>query len=86
MVLKKACFVIVCIKFVFARFYFKIFSSINKVFLNISDTDICHRVVMHDILCLRLLHKINAGHVDITIDEYHQQSEPRTRAAQRFVV
>ena len=40
MVLKKACFVIVCIKFVFARFHFKMFSSINKVFLNVSDTEI----------------------------------------------
>ena len=76
MVLKKACFVIVCIKFVFARFHFKMFSSINKVFLNVSDTEICLGVVMHEILCLSLPHKINTGHVEITLDEYHQQSEP----------
>ena len=76
MVLKKACFVIVCIKFVFARIHFKMFSSINKVFLNVSDTDIFLGVVMHEILCLSLLHKINTGHVEITLDEYDQQSEP----------
>ena len=76
MVLKKACFVIVCTKFVFAIFHFKMFSSINKVFLNVSVTELCHGVVMHEILCLSLLHKINTDHVDITLDEYHQQSEP----------
>ena len=33
---------------------------------------------------LSLLHKINTGHVDITLDQYIQRSDPRTRAAQRF--
>ena len=33
---------------------------------------------------LSLLHKINSGHVGITIDQYLQRSEHRTREAQRF--
>ena len=33
---------------------------------------------------LSLLHKINPGHVDITVDQYHQWSDPRTRGAQSF--
>ena len=30
------------------------------------------------------LHKINTGHVDITLHQYLQRSDPRTRGAQRF--
>ena len=33
---------------------------------------------------LSRLHKINTGHVDITLDQYLQRSDPRTRGAQRF--
>ena len=33
---------------------------------------------------LSLLHKINTDHVDITLDQYLQRSDPRTWGAQRF--
>ena len=33
---------------------------------------------------LSLLHNINTGHVDITIDQYLQWGDPRTRGAQHF--
>jgi len=33
---------------------------------------------------IRLLHKINTGHVDINIDHYLQRSYPRSRGAQSF--
>ena len=33
---------------------------------------------------LSLLHNINTSHVDITIDQYLQRSDPRTRGAQHF--
>jgi len=31
-----------------------------------------------------LLHKINTGHVDITLDQFLQRSDPKTRGVQRF--
>ena len=34
--------------------------------------------------CLSLLHKINTSHVDNTIDQHLQRSDPKTRGGQRF--